>query len=174
MGSNPIRVTLRLFITCCPYVEIYGIIKLMEYHEQFEKSPIARTRYGEKKDCTVMTLAYAMETDYSKAHSFLKRYAGRKDCRGVSMYQALTKNLEFIELSFGKKLEEVKFWWSQKDNHRRRPTLRKLVNELGPEMYIVTISGHAFVIHNNKIIDTSQPPPGCRAIFIWKVDEARE
>lgn len=133
--------------------------------EQFTSSPISSPN-GETNDCTVITFAYAMETSYERAHEFM-RMVGRKPRKGVSMYRAMTSYEEVIAKDFGRKLEEIKFQWNEK--LRRKPTLRKLLNEIDSGMYVVIIRGHTFAVHNNKIVDAYRDRQNARAQRVFKV-----
>lgn len=133
--------------------------------ECFTETPIKRPD-NEKNDCTVRTFAYAMNTTYEKAHQFME-FVGRKPRKGVSMYRALTSHKEKIEKEFGHTLEEIEFRWNE--DHRRTPTLRKLLKEIDAGMHIVIIGGHTFPIFENKVVDTNRFSDGCRARRVYKI-----
>lgn len=137
--------------------------------EQFKHNPKNdESDPAERNDCTVITFAYAFNTSYEFAHKWMEE-AGRKPRKGVSMYRALysDKQVARIREELGYDLIEIEYRWNEQ--YRRKPTLRKLLNEIGEGMHIVIVSGHTFAIDDFKVVDTWKNSPHVRAQRVFKV-----
>lgn len=118
-------------------------------------------RYSwEDNDCSVRSLAAALDITYEEAHANLKK-AGRKDHDGCTA-KVVTKALEVS-------LEGPKFIHTQ--DKRLRPTYAQWVKDHNEGTYIVFVTGHFFAVKDGMQLDMHPTlyRPRSRLYGYWRV-----
>ena len=127
----------------------------------------------EKNDCVVRAFANACDVTYESAHQVVKEVFGRKDKRGVTMFNFIMKQIKSIKFDqlgqlslfdndvierniqhlgdapkLGGKLINKKY------KHKKVAyTVKEFARQYKTGNYIVAVKGHALAICNGVIID---------------------
>jgi len=127
----------------------------------YSNSAIAKS---EKNDCFVRALAAGFEINYNDAHEIAKERFNRPDKRGTKNHEIVSgmKKIQKEGLVIGDVIAKVKVLEDLAIKNRyklygelidRKKTVKSFIKDHQKGNYIVTVSKHAFVVKDGKLID---------------------
>ena len=127
----------------------------------YTSSSIAKS---EKKDCFVRALAAGFEINYNDAHAIAKDRFNREDKKGTKGHEIISgmKEIEESGIVLGDVIAKVKVLKGLDIKNRyklygelidRKKTVKSFIKDHPKGNYIVTVSKHAFVVKDGKLID---------------------
>ena len=127
----------------------------------YTSSSIAKS---EKKDCFVRALAAGFEINYNDAHAIAKDRFNREDKKGTKGHEIISgmKEIEESGIAIGDVIAKVKVLKGLDIKNRyklygelidRKKTVKSFIKDHPKGNYIVTVSKHAFVVKDGKLID---------------------
>ena len=127
----------------------------------YASSSIAKS---EKKDCFVRALAAGFEINYNDAHAIAKDRFNREDKKGTKGHEIISgmKEIEESGIVLGDVIAKVKVLKGLDIKNRyklygelidRKKTVKSFIKDHPKGNYIVTVSKHAFVVKDGKLID---------------------
>lgn len=127
---------------------------------------------GEKRDCTVISLANAFNKSYEEVHAYLKKN-GRINGQSYQSSIVLDKT-KSIRGKFKAKIARVpELTRLRKNSHAYKPyrqTLKVFIRENQVGTYLIRISRHLTCIKDGNIVDTHMPGECSKVKIAWKVD----
>ena len=127
----------------------------------YASSSIAKS---EKNDCFVRALAAGFEINYNDAHAIAKEKFNREDKKGTKGHE-IVSGMEKIQkegIVLGDVIAKVKVLKGLEIKNRyklygelidRKKTVKSFIKDHPKGNYIVTVSKHAFVVKDGKLID---------------------
>ena len=127
----------------------------------YSNSKIAKS---ENNDCFVRALAAGFEISYNDAHEIAKERFNRPDKRGTKNHEIVSgmKKIQEEGLVIGDVIAKVKVLKGLAIKNRyklygelidRKKTVKSFIKDHQKGNYIVTVSKHAFVVKDGKLID---------------------
>jgi hypothetical protein len=127
----------------------------------YSNSEIAKS---ENNDCFVRALAAGFEINYNDAHAIAKERFNRPDKRGTRNHEIVSgmKKIQEEGLVIGDVIAKVKVLKGLAIKNRyklygelidRKKTVKSFIKDHQKGNYIVTVSKHAFVVKDGKLID---------------------
>jgi len=127
----------------------------------YSNSEIAKS---EDNDCFVRALAAGFEINYNDAHAIAKERFNRPDKRGTKNHEIISgmKKIQEEGLVIGDVIAKVKVLEGLDIKNRyklygelidRKKTVKSFIKDHQKGNYIVTVSKHAFVVKDGKLID---------------------
>ena len=119
---------------------------------------------SEKKDCFVRALAAGFEINYNDAHAIAKDRFNREDKKGTKGHEIISgmKKIQEEGIVLGDVIAKVKVLKGLEIKNRyklygelidRKKTVKSFIKDHPKGNYIVTVSKHAFVVKDGKLID---------------------
>jgi len=154
---------------------IIGYIPQGESHVVGSDSKIAKS---ETNDCVVRSFASAFKINYDEAHQFVTTKFNRKPRKRTARFVTTMNNMSNHSINlFGKTLRRLgdgntknsmKF---PEGDRMRNMTTFQFLRKYPKGTYMVTVSGHAFTIHNGVVIGNHEDILKTKRVILqaWEV-----
>jgi len=141
----------------------------------YSDSKIAKS---ETNDCVVRSFASAFKVSYDDAHQFVSTKFNRKPRKGTARFVPIMNNMANHSVNlFGKTLRRLgngnsknSMMFPEGDRQRNMTTFQFL-RKYPKGTYMVTVSGHAFTIHNGVVIGNHEDVLKTKRVILhaWEV-----
>jgi len=141
----------------------------------YSDSKIAKS---ETNDCVVRSFASAFKVSYDDAHQFVSTKFNRKPRKGTARFVTTMNNMSNHSTNlFGKTLRRLgngttknSMMFPEGDRQRNMTTFQFL-RKYPKGTYMVTVSGHAFTIHNGVVIGNHEDVLKTKRVILhaWEV-----
>ena len=141
----------------------------------YSDSKIAKS---ETNDCVVRSFASAFKVTYDEAHQFVAKKFNRQNRKGTSRFRTTMDNMSSHgTILFGKTLKRLgngntKNSLSYEDKGKtRNMTTFQFLKKFPKGTYMVTVTGHAFTIHNGVVIGNHEDVLKTKRVILhaWEV-----
>ena len=141
----------------------------------YSDSKIAKT---ETADCVVRSFASAFKVTYDEAHQFVATKFNRQNRRGTSRFRPIMDNMSAHgTILWGKTLKRLgngntknSMTYVEKGKNRNMTTFQFL-KKFPKGTYMVTVTGHAFTIHDSVVIGNHEDVLKTKKVILhaWEV-----
>lgn len=141
----------------------------------YSDSKIAKS---ETNDCVVRSFASAFKVSYDDAHQFVQTKFNRKNRKGTPRFVTIMNNMaNHSQNLFGKTLRRLgdgnsnnSMKYKEGDSMRNMTTFQFL-RKYPKGTYMVTVTGHAFTIHNGVVIGNHEDVLKTKRVILhaWEV-----
>ena len=141
----------------------------------YSDSKIAKS---ETNDCVVRSFASAFKVTYDDAHQFVATKFNRKNRKGTARFVATMNNMSNHHQNLlGKTLRRLGDGTSKNSmrfsdgSKLRNMTTFQFLRKYPKGTYMVTVSGHAFTIHNGVVIGNHEDVLKTKRVILhaWEV-----
>ena len=146
-----------------------------DYIIGYSDSKIAKS---ETNDCVVRSFASAFKVTYDEAHQFVSTKFNRQNRKGTARFRPTMDNMSsHATILWGKTLKRLgngntKNSMTYEDKGRmRNMTTFQFLKKFPKGTYMVTVSGHAFTIHNGLVIGNHEDVLKTKKVILhaWEV-----
>lgn len=125
--------------------------------------------YGRNSYCGPAALAYVLRSDPDRAAQRLREVTGKRSIKGLSNHDLL-KTMHDLGVSYSSFIEDIK-----------RPTLLRWIDKMPSGEYIVNITDHYIVVHDEVVFDNrfhlgksihACPYLRCRVKAAWRIERS--
>ena len=141
----------------------------------YSDSKIAKS---ETNDCVVRSFASAFKVTYDEAHQFVATKFNRQNRRGTSRFRPIMDNMSAHgTILWGKTLKRLgngntknSMTYVEKGKNRNMTTFQFL-KKFPKGTYMVTVTGHAFTIHDSVVIGNHEDVLKTKKVILhaWEV-----
>jgi hypothetical protein len=141
----------------------------------YSDSKIAKS---ETNDCVVRSFASAFKVTYDEAHQFVTTKFNRKPRKGTGRFVTTMNNMSNHSTNlFNKTLKSLgngspkNSMMYQEGSKTRNMTTFQFLRKYPKGTYMVTVSGHAFTIHNGVVIGNHEDVLKTKRVILhaWEV-----
>ena len=141
----------------------------------YSDSKIAK---AETNDCVVRSFASAFKITYDEAHQFVSSKFNRKPRKGTARFVTTMNNMaNHSQNLFGKTLRRLGDGTSKNSmrfsdgSKMRNMTTFQFLKKYPKGTFMVTVSGHAFTIHNGVVIGNHEDVLKTKKVILhaWEV-----
>jgi hypothetical protein len=146
-----------------------------DYIIGYSDSKIAKS---ETNDCVVRSFASAFKVTYDEAHQFVSNKFNRKNRKGTARFVTIMNGMSAHQtILWGKTLNRLgngnnKNSMTYEDKGKtRNMTTFQFLKKFPKGTYMVTVSGHAFTIHNGVVIGNHEDVLKTKKVILhaWEV-----
>ena len=145
----------------------------------YSDSKIAK---AETNDCVVRSFASAFKVTYDEAHQFVASKFNRKNRKGTARFVPIMNNMASHGTDLWGKTLKILGNGNSKNSMtydvvvkgvttKRKMTTFQFLNKFPKGTYMVTVSGHAFTIHNGVVIGNHEDILKTKRVILhaWEV-----